>query len=241
MYVRWKQRSTQWGEMRVAVLVRSVRVGGNPRQQIVARLGTIEPRYCNAEQHSVAGRLNFWEAVDLRIWRLRLDQVETDLVVSSVERTVPRPTKAREGTRGRNFESDRREKCRMEACERASFVVPHVSQCTCAGALLIAHTPCTVRGSKSRFDRVSILRLLSHSARTRVSTMLVRPLTNIVTGFDLRVVAGDTGEKIGFRWSGLMGWNQVNVLNLILRLGSLLVPTMLSQHGLHFCFGACGS
>jgi hypothetical protein len=97
MYVRWKRREKSAGKYswngpgRVAlsaVLVKSERVNGRPRQKFIAYLGIIEEGRKTLYFH----QREFWQSVDRHLAELQLsselrDKIERDLIA-----VVERPT-----------------------------------------------------------------------------------------------------------------------------------------------------
>jgi hypothetical protein len=90
MFVRWKCRRLRRDQdtLRYAELVRSVRVHGRPRQQIVQYLGSIRERYRTAPAHRQA----FWERVEQRLARLPLDAATRQQLEHHLATAIPRPT-----------------------------------------------------------------------------------------------------------------------------------------------------
>jgi hypothetical protein len=73
-----------------AVLVRSRRVQGQPRQQVVGYLASIRAQYRLASAH----RAWFWTRVDRRLAVLVYDAVIRQMIEVRLARVVPRPTAA---------------------------------------------------------------------------------------------------------------------------------------------------
>jgi hypothetical protein len=90
MFIRWKHRRLRRDPdtLRYAELVRSVRVDGRPRQQIVRYLGSIHERYCTAPAHRQA----FWHWVECRLRSLALDPAVRQALERQLAQCVPRPT-----------------------------------------------------------------------------------------------------------------------------------------------------
>lgn len=90
MFVRWKCRRLRRDQdtLRYAELVRSVRVHGRPRQQIVQYLGSIREWYRTAPAHRQA----FWEHVEQRLARLPLDAATRQQLEHHLATAIPRPT-----------------------------------------------------------------------------------------------------------------------------------------------------
>ena len=92
MYVRWKRRplrrsgDTAWD----AVLVQSVRIAGQPRQQRVGYLASIRAHYHTAPAH----RAWFWTRVVQRLETLGLDARTRHAVERQLQQVVPRPSDA---------------------------------------------------------------------------------------------------------------------------------------------------
>lgn len=92
MFVRWKRRTLRRSLDTTlhAVLMRSVRVAGRPRQQTVCYLAAIRAQY----QHAPAHRQAFWRQVDERLATLPLDATTRQRVETTLASTIPRPTAA---------------------------------------------------------------------------------------------------------------------------------------------------
>jgi hypothetical protein len=103
MFVRWKTREhwrtkyKQWPKWRTkeyngksfsAVLVRSERIDGKPRQKIVAYLGHIKEKSLDSK----ARRLYFWESVDRHLDTLVLSLAERQRIEEQLRERIPRPT-----------------------------------------------------------------------------------------------------------------------------------------------------
>jgi hypothetical protein len=89
MYLRWKQRRAARGKLVLtAVLVRSERRNGKPRQKIVAYLGTVD----NCLKKRVLRRHRFWERVDRRLDELTLDPALRQNVEAGILAVVSRPS-----------------------------------------------------------------------------------------------------------------------------------------------------
>ena len=99
MFVRWKTR-VPWrafykdfphrnpGKSFSAVLVRSERIDGEPRQRIVAYLGHIKEEYLDSK----AQRLYFWEGVDRQLNALTFSPEERQRIEEQLRAVVTRPT-----------------------------------------------------------------------------------------------------------------------------------------------------
>jgi hypothetical protein len=90
MFVRWKCRRLRRDQdmLRYAELVRSVRVHGRPRQQIVQYLGSIREWYRTAPAHRQA----FWDHVEQRLARLPLAAATRQQLEHHLATVIPRPT-----------------------------------------------------------------------------------------------------------------------------------------------------
>jgi hypothetical protein len=90
MFVRWKRCALQHSldTTLKAVLVRSVRVAGRPRQQTVQYLGSIREWYRTAPAHRQA----FWELAAERLARVPLDAATRQRVEYQLATAIPRPT-----------------------------------------------------------------------------------------------------------------------------------------------------
>jgi hypothetical protein len=90
MFVRWKRCALQHrlDTTLKAVLVRSVRVAGRPRQQTICYLASIRAQY----QHTPAHRQAFWRLAEQRLARLPLDAATRQRVVHQLATAIPRPT-----------------------------------------------------------------------------------------------------------------------------------------------------
>lgn len=90
MFIRWKrcflQRSLD--TTLKAVLVRSVRVAGRPRQQTMCYLASIREQYQAAPAHRQA----FWEVAEERLARVPLDAATRQRLEHQLATTIPRPT-----------------------------------------------------------------------------------------------------------------------------------------------------
>jgi hypothetical protein len=100
MFVRWKIRvpwrawykDFPWrnpGMSFSAVLVRSERVNGKPRQKIVAYLGHIKEKNLDSK----AQRLYFWESVDRPLDALVLSPAERQQIEEEILQRVDRPAR----------------------------------------------------------------------------------------------------------------------------------------------------
>ena len=94
MFVRWKRRQLRRSRVpeyvRYAVLVRSNRVDGKPRQQVIRHLAHIREKYLTATAH----REWFWERVDWHLGDLGLDEKARQSIERTLLPVVPRPTAA---------------------------------------------------------------------------------------------------------------------------------------------------
>ena len=76
MYVRWKRtkRKDRWGygDTLTAVLVKSERVNGQPRQKFIAHLGSIREGRIDVQ----GARLNFWDNVEAKLASLPEEQAD---------------------------------------------------------------------------------------------------------------------------------------------------------------------
>lgn len=95
MYIRWnrrKRKKTGWraraGDYMTAVLVKSVRVDGNPRQKVIKTLGSIGENDLN----KVFRRRSFWETSERNLSKLTLSDEMLDKIISSLKKVVPKPT-----------------------------------------------------------------------------------------------------------------------------------------------------
>lgn len=90
MFLRWRQRPLrrQPDSTLEAVLVQSVRVGGQPRQQTVGYLASIRVQYRTAPAHRQA----FWRSVERRLAVLDLPQATRQTLEAQLAQQVPRPT-----------------------------------------------------------------------------------------------------------------------------------------------------
>jgi hypothetical protein len=99
MFVRWKQRSI-WRNrpglgrqntgrvLLVAVLVKSERRGGRPRQRTVAYLGAIE----RDRTEDPGRRYHFWKAVSARLNSLNVDAPQREKIETALRARVRQPT-----------------------------------------------------------------------------------------------------------------------------------------------------
>jgi hypothetical protein len=99
MFVRWKQRP-RWSSthrlgrqktskvLLVAVLVRSERWDGRPRQRTVAYLGAIE----RDRTEDPGRRYHFWKAVSARLNSLNLDAPQREKIETALRARVGQPT-----------------------------------------------------------------------------------------------------------------------------------------------------
>jgi hypothetical protein len=92
MFVRWKTRPRAGfdGPLLSAVLVRSERINGKPRQKIVACLASIRETIIDNPYR----RYYFWRKVDKRLESLGLEKAEHERIVAALASRVPRPTEA---------------------------------------------------------------------------------------------------------------------------------------------------
>jgi hypothetical protein len=94
MFVRWKRRPAGWrsywrGHIRKkAVLVRSVRRDGKPRQEIIACLGTL----IEGHERNTSYLVSFWRTADAALDRL--DPSIRKQAREQLQAVVPRPTSA---------------------------------------------------------------------------------------------------------------------------------------------------
>ena len=95
MYVRWKRKRLTrcWrktmGDSLSAVLVRSERVDGRPRQRYVRHLGAIPEQQIG----TYGWALDFWHSVDASLTALELLPDERERLAGQVATRVPRPVK----------------------------------------------------------------------------------------------------------------------------------------------------
>jgi hypothetical protein len=97
MFVRWKVRQKpprlysldrRARQSLTAVLVRSARVDGKPRQQVVAYLG-----HFNLDMiDQPAWRKGFWERADRRLADLALDYATREKIEAALQARIPCPT-----------------------------------------------------------------------------------------------------------------------------------------------------
>jgi hypothetical protein len=98
MFVRWTTR-TPWRAYKdfphrnprksfSAVLVRSERTDGEPRQRIVCYLGHLKEEYLDSQ----ASQLSFWEGVDCHLDALALTLAERRGIEEQLRTVVARPT-----------------------------------------------------------------------------------------------------------------------------------------------------
>ena len=92
MFVRWKRRKLKkkWhgGCVRYAVLVKSERVNGKPRQKVIKYLGHIADYGLEWPGH----RFDFWDRVDKNLGELGLDDKSRREIERKLDDRVPRPT-----------------------------------------------------------------------------------------------------------------------------------------------------
>jgi hypothetical protein len=109
MFVRWKRNklvsrrrgrvAPTGGVFLAAVLVRSDRVAGKPRQKVVAYLAGIQVRHVRF----VLRRHRFWQAVDRRLESAGLTAGQRAKAEAAVAAEVPRPTPKEVATAGREW------------------------------------------------------------------------------------------------------------------------------------------
>jgi hypothetical protein len=73
-----------------AVLVHSIRVAGQPRQQLVGYLASIRAQYHTAPAH----RAWFWTRVEARLETLGLEASTRQAVEAQLQQVIPRPSDA---------------------------------------------------------------------------------------------------------------------------------------------------
>lgn len=83
-----KKVSTAGPYLLVAVLTRSVRENGKPRQKTVSYLGSIREDYVSVTEQ----RSRFWDSVDGHLDRLALPSEQRKSIEEKLQATVPRPT-----------------------------------------------------------------------------------------------------------------------------------------------------
>jgi site-specific recombinase XerD len=96
LFARWKKRQLKrpeangdaGGIVRYAILVRSVRVDGKPRQQIVNYLGSIR----ESKISRVGYRVSFWMKVERTLKRQKIEDSVYRKVLSTLSKVVPLPT-----------------------------------------------------------------------------------------------------------------------------------------------------
>jgi len=96
MFVRWKRRrlkkkigrkgNEDAGYTRSAVLVKSHRVNGEPRQKFVAHLGYVKERLID-QPHIQSW---FWRGITSKLDQLDLDLDQRVAIEQAIERVVPR-------------------------------------------------------------------------------------------------------------------------------------------------------
>ena len=93
MFVRWQRRGRvrtgKASPLMSAVLVDSRRVGGKPRQKVVAYLGGIRETRINVSERY---HREFWQSVDDRLDALQLDPDIRERIEASIESRVRRVT-----------------------------------------------------------------------------------------------------------------------------------------------------
>ena len=98
MYVRWKRRKltrrlrdgSKPGYSLYAVLVKSERINGRPRQRVVKHLGSFREK----EILSVIVRDYFWRRIEAKLSKLDLDPDTRSRVEARLSQTIPRPSQA---------------------------------------------------------------------------------------------------------------------------------------------------
>lgn len=95
MFVRWKSKRTRAGAVHSAVLVKSVRQAGKPKQVFVAHLGSIRESDLRdpGERRNGAMVAYFWRTVDNQLASLDLDENAKCAVCSQVAKRIPRPSR----------------------------------------------------------------------------------------------------------------------------------------------------
>jgi hypothetical protein len=114
VYVRWKKSVRfRGGEGRMdlaAVVVRSERVAGTPRQRVMCYLGAID----GAEVGKLAPRVRFWLGVDEKLAVLNPTPADRAKFEASIQAEVQRPTAEETAAVQREWEeSERLFECRM--------------------------------------------------------------------------------------------------------------------------------
>lgn len=95
MYVRWNRRKRKPGRGRkegdylTAVLVKSVRIDGKPRQKVIKSLGSIGEGTLKDKLHYAIRIYSFWGKVKRNLLSLGLSDDEKEKVIASLEKTVP--------------------------------------------------------------------------------------------------------------------------------------------------------
>lgn len=97
MFVRWKKQQLKRpeangdaaGVVRYAVLVRSLRVKGKPRQKVVRYLGSIRESRINRAGYRIA----FWMNVERNLKKLKLGDHIYQKILNTLSNVVPLPTK----------------------------------------------------------------------------------------------------------------------------------------------------
>ncbi len=96
VFVRWKRRpgglrrfGGRFGDLLVASLVCSVRVGGKPRQKALAYLGSFREGLMGAQRRAL-----FWQSADEALNRAGLAAADREKAEAALLAKVPRPTPA---------------------------------------------------------------------------------------------------------------------------------------------------
>lgn len=96
MFARWKRRplkragkdGCQTDEALYAVLVRSVRVRGKPRQKVVKYLGSIR----RSEIGNPEERMNFWLTIERELKDIKVEEGPYKKIINTLSKVVPLPT-----------------------------------------------------------------------------------------------------------------------------------------------------
>jgi len=111
MYVRWKRRLRDGREWYAAQVVASSRVGGKPRQRVVAYLGIISATAYPED------RQQFWRGVDERLSTDAVPEAERDQLAATVAASVPRLTADEEAAIERRYARLRQLERRIQAAD----------------------------------------------------------------------------------------------------------------------------
>jgi len=114
MFIRWKHRQCkQWHYSEEpdithsAYLVQSVRIEGNPRQKVIAFLGSYRQKMLERSHLNRMVRASFWKWCEIRLKQVELSQEEYQAFCDQMARQIP-PLSDKESLEHEQQEQERR-------------------------------------------------------------------------------------------------------------------------------------